>query len=83
MEQLAAQRWARVRGLQVLGVAHSHPGAAAVPSEKDRRLGLSEGLMLITDRNGVPLAWWLDGERRVNSIPVEVWDTRHCQEACS
>ena len=83
MEQLAAQRWGRGRGLQVLAVAHSHPATAAIPSDKDRRLGLSDGLMLITDRDGSPLAWWLDGERRVTSIPVEVWDTRQCQEACS
>lgn len=83
MEQLAAQRWGRGRGLQVLAVAHSHPAAAAIPSDKDRRLGLSDGLMLITDRDGSPLAWWLDGERRVTSIPVEVWDTRQCKEACS
>ena len=24
-EQIAAQRWARLRGLEVLGVCHSHP----------------------------------------------------------
>ena len=74
-EQLAAQRWARGKGLQPLAVAHSHPGTAAFPSEQDRQLGLPEALMLITDRDGVPRAWWLDADRRVTSIPTEVWDS--------
>ena len=81
-EQLAAQRWARVRGLKPLGVAHSHPRTAAVPSVQDQRLGLSRGLMLIMGCDGVPRAWWLNADRRVRAIPLEVWDTRHCQGAC-
>ena len=62
-EQLLAQRWGRVRGLQVLGAAHSHPTSAAVPSRSDRELCLGPTLMLI--RSGLaaeaaPLrAWWL------------------------
>ena len=82
-EQLAAQRWARDRGLKSLAVAHSHPREAAIPSVRDRQLGHTNGLMLITDRDGLPSAWWLDGDRRVTSIPLEVWDTRQCQGACS
>jgi len=62
-EQLLAQRWARDRGLQVLGAAHSHPTSAAVPSDHDRRMCLGPCLMLIrSGRRGEsqPLrAWWL------------------------
>lgn len=46
-EQLLAQRWARVRGLQVIGAAHSHPASAAVPSATDLALCWGPTLMLI------------------------------------
>lgn len=46
-EQLQAQRWARARGLQVLGAAHSHPGSAAEPSATDLALCWGPTLMLI------------------------------------
>ena len=82
-EQLAAQRWARCRGLQPLAVAHSHPRTAAIPSQQDHRLGLAEGLMLITTSEGDQRAWWLDGDRLVVPVPLEVWDTQACQGAPS
>jgi len=46
-EQLHAQVWARDRGWQVLGSAHSHPGGIAVPSATDRQLCFAPTLMLI------------------------------------
>ncbi len=46
-EQLLAQRWARARGLQVIGTAHSHPTSAAVPSATDLALCWGPTLMLI------------------------------------
>lgn len=46
-EQLQAQRWARPRGLQVIGAAHSHPGSAAEPSATDLALCWGPTLMLI------------------------------------
>lgn len=46
-EQLQAQRWARARGLQVIGAAHSHPGSAAEPSATDLALCWGPTLMLI------------------------------------
>lgn len=46
-EQLHAQVWARARGWQVLGSAHSHPGGPAVPSTTDRRLCFAPTLMVI------------------------------------
>ncbi len=46
-EQLLAQKWARNRGLLVLGTAHSHPKAAPVPSATDLAFGFGPTLMLI------------------------------------
>lgn len=37
LDHLAAQEHARARGLEVVGAWHSHPDAAAQPSETDRR----------------------------------------------
>ena len=72
-EQLLAQRWARQRGLQVLGSAHSHPASPAQPSATDLALAFAPTLLLI--RSGLvaaaddppgPLAglgaWWLLGD---------------------
>ena len=80
-EQLLAQRWARQRGLQVLGSAHSHPSSPAVPSATDRRLCLGPTLMLI--RSGLNTttsalrAWWLleaaEGElAAVDELPLRI-----------
>jgi proteasome lid subunit RPN8/RPN11 len=46
-EQLLAQKWARLQGLRVLGAAHSHPHAAAVPSSTDLTLTLGPTVMVI------------------------------------
>ena len=74
-EQLQAQRWARQRGLQVLGSAHSHPTSPAEPSATDLAMAVAPTLMVI--RSGLvgsgvvgqspdPLAglgaWWLPGD---------------------
>ncbi|WP_159820213.1 M67 family metallopeptidase [Cyanobium sp. Copco_Reservoir_LC18] len=71
-EQLQAQKWARERGLTVLGSAHSHPRSAPLPSALDRALAFAPTLMLIlgqAEGPGVPAAsggeawslacWWL------------------------
>jgi proteasome lid subunit RPN8/RPN11 len=49
-EQLLAQRWARQRGLAVLGAGHSHPCSAPVPSAVDRELTVAPALLLIAGR---------------------------------
>jgi proteasome lid subunit RPN8/RPN11 len=74
-EQLQAQRWARQRGVQVLGSAHSHPTSPAEPSATDLAMAVAPTLMVI--RSGLvgsgvvgqspdPLAglgaWWLPGD---------------------
>ncbi|QNI96312.1 putative metal-dependent ubiquitin isopeptidase [Synechococcus sp. RS9902] len=76
-EQLAAQRWARDRHQRCLGVAHSHPASAPVPSSRDRRLGQTESLMLILSASLGLRAWWLHGDRNVDEIPIQLWDTQN------
>ena len=74
-EQLVAQRWARVRGWQVLGVAHSHPTSRAVPSSTDCRLCLPPALMVIHGEAGDLLAWWLeDGDHPPRQLPWRMED---------
>jgi proteasome lid subunit RPN8/RPN11 len=64
-EQLLAQKWARARGLSVLGSAHSHPLSEPVPSALDRSLAFAPTLMLILGQGaaaGEPRSlacWWL------------------------
>ena len=65
-EQLQAQRWARRRGLEVLGAAHSHPAGAPTPSSTDLALTTGPTLMLIlgqaaagTLAMGTLGCWWI------------------------
>ena len=75
-EQLAAQRWARLRSAAVLAVAHTHPHSSPMPSQRDRSHGVASGLMLIGGGNREQRAWWLDADRRTSSVPIEVGDTQ-------
>ncbi len=52
---LAAHRWARDRGAQVVGTYHSHPGGAAVPSDVDRESAWAGASYLIVglDEEGI------------------------------
>lgn len=59
-EQLLAQRWARQRGLVVLGAAHSHPRSAPVPSAVDCALTLAPALLLIAGQGGQASGWCWD-----------------------
>lgn len=68
-EQLLAQRWARERGWQVHGSAHSHPTSPPVPSATDLALAVTPTLMVIGAAGPAPdgepaliRAWWLDQE---------------------
>ena len=64
-EQLLAQKWARSRGLVVLGSAHSHPLSEPVPSALDRSLAFTPTLMLILGHGSAEgesrrlACWWL------------------------
>jgi len=59
-EQLHAQRWARARGLQVLGTAHSHPEGEPEPSRLDLAWATTPSLMLILGGSGALGAWWIE-----------------------
>lgn len=66
-EQLLAQKWARLRGWQVHGAAHSHPQGSPVPSATDHAMAVTPALMVIGDARRRPRghgsdglkAWWL------------------------
>ena len=74
-EQLLAQRWARQHDWQVLGVAHSHPTSAAVPSSTDCRLCVPPALLVIRGEAGELRAWWLeDGDRPPRRLPWTMED---------
>ena len=84
-EQLHAQVWARARGWQVLGSAHSHPGGPAVPSATDRRLCFAPTLMVILGGSRVPGpepwldpgdlgCWWLAETGPPHALPWRMED---------
>jgi proteasome lid subunit RPN8/RPN11 len=74
-EQLVAQKWARQRGLVVLGSAHSHPASAPVPSATDLRLCLRPALQVIAGPDGELRVWWLaeDGALRELQWRLAPW----------
>lgn len=75
-EILAAQRYARDRQLDLIGVYHSHPDHEAVPSESDRALAWSEYsyviLSVLQGRVQDLLSWRLDENHQFQSEPLVV-----------
>jgi proteasome lid subunit RPN8/RPN11 len=67
-DMLAGMRKARDRNLEVIGIYHSHPDHAAVPSECDRRLAWSQYVYLIVSveagRATSAHSWVLDQEQQ-------------------
>lgn len=63
-ELLMAQREGRDRGLSVVGIYHSHPDHAAIPSECDRRLAWPDySYLIVSVHQGITrdlLSWKLD-----------------------
>jgi len=56
---LAAQREQRARGRRVVGIYHSHPRSAPLPSARDRAGAWDFGLVwLIVGQDGACRAWW-------------------------
>ncbi len=71
LEQIAAHRWARRRGLHVLGNAHSHPGGEPHPSRNDRRWAAADGVVVIDAGSGGLAGWWMERSRlRPGSDPA-------------
>jgi proteasome lid subunit RPN8/RPN11 len=68
-EQLLAQRWARQRGLVVLGAGHSHPRSAPVPSAVDCALTVAPALVLIGGQGGQGSGWSWDSWWLPESAP--------------
>jgi proteasome lid subunit RPN8/RPN11 len=85
-EQLLAQKWARSRGLELLGSVHSHPASPPLPSATDRALACLPTLMLIRGLPERPEAaaswspgpelrcWWLDPPAPPRLLPWRMGD---------
>lgn len=73
-EQFAALKTARAKGLSLLGVYHSHPATPARMSAEDIRLANDpDTLYLILSLvSGGLKAFTVDGDKKVNEVPVEI-----------
>ena len=72
-DHIAAQKWARRNGLEVLGFAHSHPLGENRPSEIDLLLHNSPGLMVISSKNGDLKAWWINNKFSFHRVKIEIF----------
>jgi proteasome lid subunit RPN8/RPN11 len=71
---LKAQKAGRDRGLQVIGIYHSHPDHPAIPSECDRRLAWAEYVYVIVSVSQAEAidfqGWRLDEQRQFKSETI-------------
>ncbi|OUT71892.1 MAG: hypothetical protein CBB79_07470 [Synechococcus sp. TMED19] len=73
-ELVAAQRWGRQRGWQLLGSAHSHPSGGVQPSPIDLSWGWDGCLMLIRGLEPPAWgAWWLHEDAGVLQPRKLIW----------
>ncbi|NJN73193.1 MAG: M67 family metallopeptidase [Limnothrix sp. RL_2_0] len=67
-EMLAAQKFARTQGCNILGIYHSHPDHPAIPSESDRAIAwdlYSYLIMSVTpEKVAATRSWILTGDRQ-------------------
>lgn len=65
---LAAQKFARTNGLEIIGIYHSHPNHPAIPSESDRAIAwdiYSYVIMSVTANDVLATrSWILNGDRQ-------------------
>ncbi|MCI0400552.1 MAG: M67 family metallopeptidase [Gammaproteobacteria bacterium] len=78
-DMLSADQEAKRRGLEIVGIWHSHPEHPAQPSETDRTLaweGWSYVILSVT-REGVAdvRSWRLNGKRQFVEEGIETWPT--------
>ncbi len=77
---LNAQRYARNRQLDIIGVYHSHPDHPAVPSECDRTLawvGYSYMIVSVLEGNAQDLlSWSLDKDHQFQPEPLLIMGDR-------
>lgn len=75
-EMLRAQKQGRDRGLNIIGIYHSHPDHPAIPSECDRQYAWPEYLYIIVSvPQGCPAdiyCWSLDQEHQFQSEDFRV-----------
>ena len=73
-EQFAAVKSARARGLELVGVWHTHPASAARMSQEDIRLANDpDTLYLILSLVAGGLrAFAVDGDKNVTEVPLEI-----------
>ena len=73
-EMLRAQKEARNRQLQIMGIYHSHPDGQPVPSECDRRIAWPEYSYLIVavcqGKAGAIQSWILDDNHQFQSQSI-------------
>ncbi len=73
-EMFKAQKQARDRNLDIIGIYHSHPDHPAVPSECDRAIAWSQySYIIISVQQGVAcdiLSWSLDSDRHFQSEEI-------------
>lgn len=71
---LAVQKSARDQGMDIIGIYHSHPDHAAVPSECDRSLawsGYSYVIISVSQGQSVnALSWALDDQHQFQAEPL-------------
>jgi proteasome lid subunit RPN8/RPN11 len=71
---LQAQKYARDRGWDIIGIYHSHPDHPALPSECDRQWAWSDYsymIVSVTQAKADPIqSWVLDGQHQFQSEPI-------------
>jgi proteasome lid subunit RPN8/RPN11 len=71
---LQAQKYARDRGWDIIGIYHSHPDHPALPSECDRQWAwpdYSYVIVSVTQAKADPIqSWVLDGQHQFQSEPI-------------
>lgn len=72
---VAADAAARARGLEVVGVWHSHPGSPPRPSARDREhawSGWSHLIVAVTGASACSLRCWSLGGRAVSEVELRI-----------
>ncbi|MXY18569.1 MAG: M67 family metallopeptidase [Synechococcus sp. SB0678_bin_12] len=83
LELIAAQKYCRNQGVLLLGVAHSHPRGAPLPSAMDQRHAWSQSLVWISAIAGPDSqlteadrgAWWVSRSGRLQPVCIDVVQT--------
>ncbi|MDJ0702574.1 MAG: M67 family metallopeptidase [Leptolyngbyaceae cyanobacterium MO_188.B28] len=76
---LAAQKYARDRNLDIIGIYHSHPNHPAIPSECDRALAWPEySYIIVSVQQGQAMdlkSWRLDSHLQFQPEPLMISET--------